>query len=115
MLGVLFALIIWSATSAITRKGARQEIWARGATNVGLVTHKIANGTATFGDKIGVVIATILGAFLSPMWIAASAIFGGLLFLIFHIWLGWTKCFGVSSIRSKQVVFLIFSEGWIWA
>lgn len=96
MLGVLFALIIWSATSAITRKGARQEIWARGATNVGLVTHKIANGTATFGDKIGVVIATILGAFLSPMWIAASAIFGGLLFLIFHIWLGWTKCFGGS-------------------
>lgn len=91
MLGVLVALIIWSATSAVTQKGARQEIWARGTTNVGLVTHKIANGTATFGDKISVVIVTILGAFLSPMWIAASAFLGGLLFLIFHIWLGWTR------------------------
>lgn len=91
MLGVLVALIIWSARSAVTQKGASQEIWARGATNVGLATHKIANGTATLGDKMGVVVATIIGAFLSPMWIAASAIIGSFLFLIFHILLGWTK------------------------
>lgn len=91
ILGVLVTLMIWSASSAVTQKGAQQEIWARGTTNVGLVTHKIANGTATLGDKISVVVATVLGAFLSPMWLAASAILGGLLFLIFHIWLGWTK------------------------
>ena len=91
MLGVLFALIIWSSTSAITRKGAQQEIWARGATNVGLITHKIANGTATFGEKFLTVMMTIFGAFISPMWLGASAIVGGLLFLIFHIWLGWTR------------------------
>jgi len=91
MLGVLVALIIWSACSAVTQKGAIKEIWARGATDVGLVTHNIANGTATLGDKMGVVVATIIGAFLSPIWIAASAIVGSFLFLVFHIWLGWTK------------------------
>jgi hypothetical protein len=91
MLGVLFALIIWSAACAVTRKGASQEIWARGAANVGLVTHKIADGTASLGDKVGVVIATALGAFISPMWLVASALVGGILFLIFHIWLGFTR------------------------
>lgn len=91
MLGVLLVLMLWSASSAVTKKGARQEIWARGATNVGLITHKIANGTASLSDKVGVVVATILGAFVSPLWLAASGILGGLLYLICHVWLGWSK------------------------
>lgn len=91
MLGTLVVLMFWSASAAVRQKGARQEIWARGATNVGLITHKIANGTATIGEKAGVVVATILGAFISPMWLAASGILGGLLYLICHVWLGWSK------------------------
>jgi hypothetical protein len=91
MIVVFLALTIWSASSAVTRKGARAEILALGAPNVGIVTHKIANGTATLGAKIGVVLATILGSFMSPLSIAVSALLGGLLFLIFHIWLGWTR------------------------
>lgn len=84
-------LMLWSASTAVTKKGARQEIRARGATNVGLITHKIANGTATLSDKTGIVVTTILGAFISPLWLAASGILGTLLYLIFHVWLGWSK------------------------
>ncbi len=91
MLGILVVLTFWSASAAVTQKGARQEIWARGATNVGLITHTIANGTATLGEKAGVVVATFLGAFISPMWLATSGILGGLLYLICHVWLGWSK------------------------
>ena len=91
MLGILVVLMFWSASAAVTERGARQEIWARGAANVGLITHKIANGTATLSDKANVVLATILGAFISPMWLATSGILGGLFYLIFHVWLGWSK------------------------
>ncbi len=83
--------MIWSASSAITPKGAREEINARGVANVSLVTHKIANGTASFGDKIGIVLTTVIGAFFSPMWLIAASIIGTILYLIFHMWLGITK------------------------
>lgn len=91
ILGVLSLLIFWSASTVVTRKGAREEIQARGATNVGLITHKIANGTATLSDKTCIVGATVIGAFFSPMWLVASGILGSLLYLICHVWFGLHK------------------------
>jgi hypothetical protein len=81
--GVLLVLIITSSALAVTQAGARAQIEARGFTQVSLVTHKIANGSATFADKFGVVLMTIFGAFLSPLWLISSAIVGGLLYAIF--------------------------------
>lgn len=90
MLGVLIFFIVVSSLLAITRAGARAEIAARGFANVGLVTHKIAGGTATFSEKALVVVMTVLGAFISPLWLITSAVIGGVLYAIFHAWLGWT-------------------------
>ena len=86
MLGVLLFFIVGSSLLAVTRFGARGEIGARGAANVSLVVHKIANGTATLTDKFLIVAMTAFGAFLSPMWLIASAAIGGLLYLVFEIW-----------------------------
>lgn len=86
MLSVLLFFIVVSSLLAVTRFGARGEIQARGFTEVGLVTHKIANGTATIGDKVLVVLMTALGAFISPLWIGTSALVGGTLYLVFEVW-----------------------------
>jgi hypothetical protein len=85
MLGVLLFFIVGSSLLAVTRFGARGEIGARGAANVSLVTHKIASGSATFGDKLLVVLMTVFGAFLSPLWLVTSALVGGILYFIFEI------------------------------
>jgi hypothetical protein len=85
MLGVLLFFIVGSSLLAVTRFGARGEIGARGAANVSLVTHKIANGSATFGDKLLVVLMTAFGAFLSPLWLGSSALIGGILYVVFEI------------------------------
>jgi len=89
MLGVLAFFIIASFLLAVTRAGAQAEIQARGFANVGLVTHKIADGSATWGDKLSVIIATALGAFVSPLWLLSSVFIGGILYAILHMWLGW--------------------------
>ena len=86
MLGVLLFFIVASSLLAITKFGARGEIGARGAANVGLVVHKVANGTATVRDKILIILMTAFGAFLSPLWLGASALVGGILYLIFEVW-----------------------------
>jgi hypothetical protein len=85
MLGVLLFFIVGSSLLAVTRFGARGEIGARGAANVSLVTHKNASGSATFGDKLLVVLMTVFGAFLSPLWLVTSALVGGILYFIFEI------------------------------
>lgn len=86
MLGVLLFFIVGSSLLAVTRFGARGEIGARGVANVSLVVRRIANGSASFTDKLLIVAMTALGAFLSPMWLIASAAIGGLLYLVFEIW-----------------------------
>ncbi len=86
MFGVLLFFIVASSILAVTKFGARGEIGARGATNVGWVVHKIANGTATIGDKVLVILMTVFGAFISPLWLGASALIGGLLYLVFEVW-----------------------------
>lgn len=86
MLSVLLFFIVTSSILAVTKFGARGEIGARGTANVGLVVHKISNGTATFGDKIMVILMTVFGAFISPLWLGASALIGGFLYLIFEVW-----------------------------
>ena len=86
MFGVLLFFIVASSILAVTKFGARGEISARGVANVGLVVHKIASGTASFGDKALVVLMTVLGAFISPLWLGASALIGGFLYLIFEVW-----------------------------
>lgn len=86
MLSVLLFFIVASSLLAVTKFGARGEIGARGAANVGLVVHKIANGTASIGDKILVVLMTAFGAFLSPLWLGASALVGGILYMVFEVW-----------------------------
>ncbi len=86
MVSVLLFFIVVSSLLAVTRFGARGEIQARGFTEVGLVTHKIANGTATIGDKVLVVLMTAFGAFISPLWLGTSALVGGILYLVFEVW-----------------------------
>ena len=90
MLGVLLFFIVVSSVLAVTRGGAQAEINARGFANVGLVTHKIADGTASISEKIMVVVMTALGAFISPLWLISSAVVGGILYATFDVWLGWT-------------------------
>ena len=90
MLGVLLLFIVVSSALAVTRAGAQAEIRARGFTNVGLVTHKIADGSATFVEKLMVVAMTAFGAFISPLWLISSGTIGGILYAIFDVWLGWT-------------------------
>ena len=85
MLSVLIFFIVVSSLLAVTKFGARGEIQARGFTEVSLVTHKIANGTATIGDKFLVVIMTAFGAFISPLWLGTSALVGGILYLVFEV------------------------------
>jgi hypothetical protein len=51
-----------------------------------LVVHKIANGTATLGDRAMVILMTVFGAFISPLWLGASALIGGILYLVFEVW-----------------------------
>jgi hypothetical protein len=86
MFGVLLFLIVVSSILAVTKFGARGEIGARGAGSVSLVVHKIANGTATLGDKVMVILMTVFGAFISPLWLGASALIGGILYLVFEVW-----------------------------
>jgi len=82
MFGVFVGLVIWSAWSGVTRKGAMQEIAVRGTAGVGLTTHKVADGTATLGDKIGIVVVTVLGSLMNVPFIVVSAVVGGILYLV---------------------------------
>ena len=90
MLVVLLFFIVVSSLLAVTRAGARAEIQARGFSQVGLVTHKIADGSASLGERLMIVAMTAFGGFVSPMWLIASAVIGGIFYCIFDVWLGWT-------------------------
>jgi hypothetical protein len=86
MLSVLIFFIVVSSLLAVTRFGARGEIQARGFLEVGIITHKIADGTATIREKVMVVLMTAFGAFISPLWVVTSALVGGILYLVFEVW-----------------------------
>ena len=88
--GILLFFISVSSAILVTRAGARGQIETRGVTSVSLVTHKIADGSATFVEKLSVVALTAFGAFISPLWLISSGILGGVLYAIFDVWLGWT-------------------------
>lgn len=85
MFSVLLFFVVVSSVLAVTRAGAQAEIQARGIANVGLVTHKIASGSAILKDKLLIVLMTIFGAFLSPLWLGASALISGILCFVFEI------------------------------
>lgn len=85
MFGVFVISVFWSAISSITRAGASREIDVRGIAGVGLSTIRVANGTATASDKIGVIVFTILGSLVCYPMIIVSAIVGGILYLVIEI------------------------------
>ena len=88
IVGVFILQVIWSIVGGVTQRGAQQEISVRGITGVGLNTIKVAEGSATLGEKIGIAVTTILGSLLSIPFMIVSCVLGGLIF------------FGVELVRS---------------
>ena len=90
MLAVFLVFAVFSSALAVTRAGATAKIQARGMPDVSLATLKIENGTARFGEKLGVIVISFFGAFISPLLLISSAIAGGILYAVFDLWLEWT-------------------------
>tara|TARA_R110001606_G_C14877230_1_gene590746 strand:- start:189 stop:470 length:282 start_codon:yes stop_codon:yes gene_type:complete len=85
IIGVFIVQVAWSALSAITESGARKEIEIRGIAGVGNSTLKVADGTATVGDKFGIIVMTVLGGLMSPPFIITSGIIGGIIYFISNL------------------------------
>lgn len=83
--------ILCSIVTGITKWGARGEISARGAHKVSMLTHRVANGTASGWDKLGLIVSTILGACMSLLLIVTSLAVAGFLYLILNVLCGLGK------------------------
>jgi hypothetical protein len=73
----LLCITAVSCATALTRAGAQAEVTARGIASTPFGVIMVANGTATLSHKLAVVSSTVMGAFMSPLWIIVSLIIGG--------------------------------------
>jgi hypothetical protein len=85
MFGVFVISVFWSAIFSLTRSGAMREINLRGVSKVSCRTLKIADGTATLGDKVSIIITTILGSLVCTPFIIVSILVGGILYFIVEV------------------------------
>jgi hypothetical protein len=85
IVGVFFLLVLCSVIVSLTRSGAMREINLRGVSKVSCRTLKIADGTATLGDKVSIIITTILGSLVCTPFIIVSILVGGILYFIVEV------------------------------
>jgi hypothetical protein len=76
---VLLCLTAMSCAIALTRAGAQAEVDARGLGSTPFCVVMVAHGKATLSHKLAVVSLTVMGAFMSPLWIVISLVIGGIL------------------------------------
>ncbi len=88
IVAVFATQVIASCIFQTTKSGARREINVKGVMNTGYSTHRVADGTATFSDKLGIIISTILGSFVCVPFLIMSVVVGGILYFIARMFLG---------------------------
>lgn len=88
ILGVFAFQVVISCIFQITRKGAQSEINVKGMVGTSFSTHRVADGTATISDKLGIVITTILGSFSCVQFLVVSIVIGGILYVLARLFLG---------------------------